>query len=162
MNIRSKVVNLNDLLKKVADHRKNGEKIVFTNGCFDILHVGHVRYLAAARNEGDILVVGLNSDRSTRKIKGEQRPIVQQDQRAEILASLCCVDYITIFNEQNPLALIRSIRPDILVKGDDWPEKEIVGGDIVKADGGEVVRVPVVPNISTTSILKRIINGSGE
>ena len=162
MNIRSKVVNLDDLLKKVADHRKNGEKIVFTNGCFDILHVGHVRYLAAARNEGDILVVGLNSDRSTRKIKGEQRPIVQQGQRAEILASLCCVDYITIFNEQNPLVLIRSIRPDILVKGDDWPEKEIVGGDIVKADGGEVVRVPVVPNISTTSILKRIINGSGE
>ena len=107
-------------------------------------------------------MVGLNSDRSTRKIKGEQRPIVQQDQRAEILASLCCVDYITIFNEQNPLALIRSIKPDILVKGDDWPEKEIVGGDIVKADGGEVVRVPVVPNISTTSILKRIINGSGE
>lgn len=162
MNIRSKVVNLDDLLKKVADHRKNGEKIVFTNGCFDILHVGHVRYLAAARNEGDILVVGLNSDRSTRKIKGAQRPIVQQGQRAEILASLCCVDYITIFNEQNPLALIRSIRPDILVKGDDWPEKEIIGGDIVKADGGEVVRVPVVPNISTTSILKRIINGSGE
>ncbi|KKL87602.1 hypothetical protein LCGC14_1933100 [marine sediment metagenome] len=162
MNIRSKVVNLDDLLKKVADHRKNGEKIVFTNGCFDILHVGHVRYLAAARNEGDILVVGLNSDRSTRKIKGEQRPIVQQGQRAEILASLCCVDYITIFDEQNPLALIRSIKPDILVKGDDWPEKEIVGGDIVKADGGEVVRVPVVPNISTTSILKRIINGSGE
>lgn len=162
MNIRSKVMNLDDLLKKTADHRKNGEKIVFTNGCFDILHVGHVRYLAAARNEGDILVVGLNSDRSTRKIKGTQRPIVQQDQRAEILASLCCVDYITIFNEQNPLALIRSIRPDILVKGDDWPEKEIVGGDIVKADGGEVVRVPVVPNISTTSILKRIINGSGE
>ncbi len=162
MNIRSKVVSLDDLLKKVADHRKNGEKIVFTNGCFDILHVGHVRYLAAARNEGDILVVGLNSDRSTRKIKGEQRPIVQQDQRAEILASLCCVDYITIFNEQNPLALIRSIKPDILVKGDDWPEKEIIGGDIVKADGGEVVRVPVVPNISTTSILKRIINGSGE
>ncbi len=161
MNIRSKVVSLDDLLNKVADHRKNGEKIVFTNGCFDILHVGHVRYLAAARNEGDILVVGLNSDRSTRKIKGEQRPIVQQDQRAEILASLCCVDYITIFNEQNPLALIRSIKPDILVKGDDWPEKEIVGGDIVKADGGEVVRVPVVPNISTTSILKRIINGSG-
>ncbi|HEA69690.1 MAG TPA: D-glycero-beta-D-manno-heptose 1-phosphate adenylyltransferase [Desulfobacterales bacterium] len=162
MNIRSKVVNLDDLLKKVADHRKNGEKIVFTNGCFDILHVGHVRYLAAARNKGDILVVGLNSDRSTRKIKGEQRPIVQQGQRAEILASLCFVDYITIFNEQNPLALIRSIRPDILVKGDDWPEKEIVGGDIVKADGGEVVRVPVVPNISTASILKRIINGSGE
>ena len=162
MNIRSKVVNLDDLLKKVADHRKNGKKIVFTNGCFDILHVGHVRYLAAARNEGDILVVGLNSDCSTGKIKGEQRPIVQQDQRAEILASLCCVDYITIFNEQNPLALIRSIRPDILVKGDDWPKKEIVGGDIVKADGGEVVRVPVVPNISTTSILQRIIHGSGE
>jgi len=99
MNIRSKVVNLDDLLKKVADYRKNGKKIVFTNGCFDILHVGHVRYLAAARNEGDILVVGLNSDCSTGKIKGEQRPIVQQDQRAEILASLCCVDYITIFNE---------------------------------------------------------------
>jgi len=162
MNIRSKVVSLDDLLKKVADHRKNGEKIVFTNGCFDILHVGHVRYLAAAQNEGDILVVGLNSDRSAGKIKGEQRPIVQQDQRAEILASLCCVDYITIFNEPNPLELIRSIRPDILVKGDDWSEKEIVGADIVKSDGGEVVRIPVVPNISTTSIIKRIINGSGE
>jgi len=162
MNIRSKVLGLDDLLKKVADHRKNGKKIVFTNGCFDILHVGHVRYLTAARNEGDILVVGLNSDCSTGKIKGEQRPIVQQDQRAEILASLCCVDYITIFKEQNPLGLIRSIRPDILVKGDDWPEKGIVGADIVKADGGKVVRVPIVPNISTTSIIKRIINGSEE
>ncbi len=162
MNIRLKIVSLDDLLKKVADHRKNGKKIVFTNGCFDILHVGHVRYLAAARNKGDILVVGLNSDRSTRKIKGEQRPIVQQDQRAEVLAGLCCVDYITIFNEQNPLSLIRSIRPEVLVKGDDWPEKEIVGADIVKADGGEVVRVSVVPNISTTSIINRIIDRSGE
>ena len=162
MNICSKVLDLDNLLKKVSDHRKNGKMIVFTNGCFDILHVGHVRYLAAARNEGDILVVGLNSDRSIEKIKGEQRPIVQQDQRAEILASLCCVDYITIFYERNPLGLIRSIRPNILVKGDDWPEEEIVGADIVKADGGEVVRVPIVPNISTTSILKRIINGSEE
>ncbi|MFQ5483782.1 MAG: D-glycero-beta-D-manno-heptose 1-phosphate adenylyltransferase [Desulfobacterales bacterium] len=162
MNIRSKIVSLDDLLKKVADHRKNGEKIVFTNGCFDILHVGHVRYLGAARKRGDVLVVGLNSDRSTRKIKGEKRPIVQQDQRAEILAGLCCVDYITLFNDLNPLSLIRSIRPDVLVKGDDWHEKEIIGADIVKADGGEVVRVSVVPNISTTRILKRIIDGSDE
>ena len=162
MNIRSKIVSLDDLLKKVDNHRKNGEKIVFTNGCFDILHVGQVRYLAAARKKGDILVVGLNSDSSTRKIKGEQRPIVQQDQRAEILASLCCVDYITIFNDLNPLSLIQSLRPEVLVKGDDWPEKEIIGADIVKADGGEVVRVSVVPNISTTLILKRIVDGSGE
>ncbi len=153
----SKIVTLKDLVQKVGDFRKSGKRVVFTNGCFDILHVGHVRYLAAARSEGDILVVGLNSDESVRSIKGGKRPIVCQDQRAEVLASLWCVNYIVLFDDPDPLKLIQTIKPDVLVKGDDWPEENIIGADFVKAKGGQVVRVSVVPDISTSRIIQKIV-----
>ncbi len=155
--MRSKILKLTDLIQMVRDLRKSGKQIVFTNGCFDILHVGHVRYLVAARSEGDVLVVGLNSDVSVKSIKPGNRPIVTQEQRAEVLAGLAFVDFITIFDESDPLALISAIKPDILVKGADWKEKEIVGADVVKAYGGKVVRVEVVPGISTSRIIRRII-----
>lgn len=152
----SKLLELKDLIKIVHDLRKSGKKIVFTNGCFDILHVGHVRYLTAARSQGDVLVVGLNSDESVRSIKPENRPIVNQHQRAEVLSGLECVNYITVFNEPDPLKIIKELKPDVLVKGADWTEAEIIGADIVKATGGKVVRVPVVPEISTSRIIQRI------
>ncbi|MEE8552374.1 MAG: D-glycero-beta-D-manno-heptose 1-phosphate adenylyltransferase [Desulfobacterales bacterium] len=153
----SKIVRLKDLVQKISTLRESGLTIVFTNGCFDILHVGHVRYLAAARSEGDVLVVGLNSDESTRSIKQENRPIVSQDQRAEVLAGLECVDYITVFNEPDPLKLIQALKPDVLVKGSDWKEEDIIGADVVKEGGGKVVRVDVVPDISTSRIIQRIV-----
>ena len=153
----SKIVKLKDLVQKISILRVSGRTIVFTNGCFDILHVGHVRYLAAARSEGDVLVVGLNSDESTRSIKQENRPIVSQDQRAEVLAGLECIDYITVFNEPDPLKLIQALKPDVLVKGSDWKEEDIIGADVVKEGGGKVVRVDVVPDISTSRIIQRIV-----
>ena len=156
VNMLSNILELQDLIKVVHDLRKLGKSIVFTNGCFDILHVGHVRYLTAARSEGDVLVVGLNSDESVRSIKPENRPIVNQNQRAEVLAGFECVDYITVFNEPDPLKVIKELKPDVLVKGADWIEKEIIGADIVKANGGKVVRVPVVPEVSTSRIIQRI------
>ena len=155
-NMSSKVLELQDLVQTIWNLRELGKKIVFTNGCFDILHVGHVRYLTAARSEGDVLVVGLNSDESVRSIKPENRPIVNQNQRAEVLAGLECVDYITVFNEPDPLKVIKELKPDVLVKGADWIEKEIIGADIVKANGGKVVRVPVVHEVSTSRIIQRI------
>lgn len=155
--MRSKILKLPDLIQTLEGLRKSGKRVVFTNGCFDILHVGHVRYLTAARAKGDILVLGLNSDVSVRSIKPDNRPIVNQDQRAEVLAGLTCVDYITIFDEPDPLALIRAVKPDILVKGADWEEAEIIGSDVVKSYGGKVVRVEVVPDISTSRIIRRIL-----
>ena len=156
MNMISKIMTLNDLLLTLDPLRDSGKRIVFTNGCFDIIHVGHVRYLASARAHGDILVVGLNSDESVKIIKDKGRPIMDQDQRAEVLASLWSVDYITIFNEPDPLRLIQDLKPDVLVKGADWPEEEIIGADFVQAAGGQVVRIPVVPEISTSGIIERI------
>ncbi|OEU67885.1 MAG: glycerol-3-phosphate cytidylyltransferase [Desulfobacterales bacterium PC51MH44] len=153
----SKIVKLKDLVQKINALRESGQSIVFTNGCFDILHVGHVRYLAAAGAEGDVLVVGLNSDESVRSIKPANRPIVNQDQRAEVLANLECVDYITVFDEPDPLNLIRALKPDVLVKGADWQAEDIIGTDVVKAGGGRVVRVAVVPGISTSQIIQRIV-----
>ena len=153
-----KLLNKDDLVQTAAKLQKAGKRIVFTNGCFDILHVGHVRYLMAAKSKGDVLVVGLNSDRSVKSIKGEKRPIVTQDQRAEVLACLFCVDYITFFDDPDPLKLIQALVPDVLVKGQDWPEDRIIGADFVKSKGGRVVRVPVVPGASTTKIIKQIID----
>ncbi len=152
-----KILEIEELVQKANTLRRSGKRLVFTNGCFDILHVGHIRYLAAARSKGDVLVVGLNSDESVKIIKDEQRPIMTQEQRAEILAGLWCVDYITIFNEPDPLKLIKVIMPDVLVKGADWREQDIIGADVVKAKGGKVVRVSVVPNISTSRIIERIV-----
>lgn len=142
--------------------RNSGKQIVFTNGCFDILHAGHVRYLTGARSKGDVLVLGLNSDSSVKSIKPDNRPIVSQDQRAEVLAGLACVDYITIFDEPDPLALIRAIKPDILVKGADWEESEIIGSDVVKKYGGKVIRIEFVPDISTSKIIQRILKLYGK
>ncbi|MBI5642088.1 MAG: D-glycero-beta-D-manno-heptose 1-phosphate adenylyltransferase [Deltaproteobacteria bacterium] len=153
-----KVVSLKTLVtKELPKLRKQRKKIVFTNGCFDIIHAGHVRYLTKARSLGDILIVGLNSDLSVRAIKGETRPIVPQTERAEVMSALSCVDFIVIFNGQTPLKLIEAIRPDILAKGADWAAKDIVGGDIVKKNGGRIARVTLVKGRSTTNIIKRIL-----
>ena len=152
-----KLHDLDTLKTVILSLRRAGKRIVFTNGCFDILHVGHVRYLAAAKALGDILIVGLNSDRSVRQIKDPRRPVVPEDQRAEVLAGLQCIDYIVLFDAPDPLALIRALQPDVLVKGDDWPEEKIIGADLVKAAGGRVVRVTVVPDTSTNEIIARII-----
>jgi rfaE bifunctional protein nucleotidyltransferase chain/domain len=152
-----KVLTKSEITGEVSRLKKAGKSIVFTNGCFDILHVGHVRYLAAARAEGDVLVVGLNSDKSVKMIKDEKRPIVTQTQRAEVLSALSSVDFVTLFDEPDPLKLIQDVRPDVLVKGGDWAEKDIIGAGFVRANGGKVVRVSVVPDISTSIIIKRIV-----
>lgn len=133
-----------------------GKRLVFTNGCFDILHPGHVDYLARARDLGDLLVVGLNSDASVRRIKGKTRPVNPEGDRALVLGALACVDYIVIFEEDTPYQLIRTVMPDILVKGGDWPVEKIVGRDIVEAKGGQVLSIPLLPGYSTTRIIERI------
>ena len=137
------------------------QQIVFTNGCFDILHVGHVRYLNAARALGDALVVGLNSDASMHAIKGPLRPLVAQAQRAEVLAALQCVDMVTVFDEPDPYALIQIVKPDVLVKGADWAADQIIGGDWVVQNGGRVERIDVVPGISTSTLIERIVERYG-
>ena len=131
---------------------------MFTNGCFDLLHIGHTRYLEEAKRLGDRLVVGINSDDSVRQLaKGNARPIVTAAQRAEVLAALACVDYVTIFDEPDPLALIQALRPNILVKGGDWSPDLIVGKEFVEAQGGSVRNIPLVPDISTTVIVQKIL-----
>jgi D-beta-D-heptose 7-phosphate kinase/D-beta-D-heptose 1-phosphate adenosyltransferase len=157
MKVSPKIRTVEELAPLLADIRKEGRKIVFTNGCFDLLHAGHVRYLEAAKSVGDILVVGLNSDESVKIIKGAKRPIVKQAYRAEVLAGLGCIDFVTVFNEPDPLQTIHALRPDILVKGEDWEEKEIIGADFVKKHGGSVVRIPLAPEISTSGIIQRIL-----
>lgn len=140
----------------VANERAAGRRIVFTNGVFDILHPGHVRYLQAARALGDVLIVGLNADESVRRNKGPERPINPEQERAEMLAALACVDAVVIFGEDIPDAIIRLVQPDILVKGADWPADQIVGRDTVEARGGKVVRMPVEEGFSTTALVERI------
>ncbi len=140
--------------------RRAGKRIVFTNGVFDLLHPGHVRYLQQARALGDLLVVAVNSDRSVRANKGPDRPITPERERAEILSALVCVDAVTIFDEPTPYEAIQAIQPDVLVKGADWPHDAIVGRDIVEARGGRVVRVPVESGYSTTAIVERIRGSS--
>ena len=136
--------------------RREGKQIVFTNGVFDLLHPGHVRYLQEARSLGDALIVGVNADVSVRRNKGAGRPLTPERERAEILAALGCVDAVVIFEEDTPDAIIKAIQPDVLVKGADWPADQIVGRGTVEARGGRVVRVPVVSGYSTTSIVERI------
>ncbi|HEY1910287.1 MAG TPA: D-glycero-beta-D-manno-heptose 1-phosphate adenylyltransferase [Vicinamibacterales bacterium] len=140
----------------VARLRDAEKKIVFTNGVFDLLHPGHLRYLQQARSLGDALILGLNSDRSVRANKGPSRPVNPQDERAEMLEALACVDAVVIFDEETPYNLILAIQPDVLVKGADWAENAIVGRDLVEQRGGKVVRVPVEQGYSTTAILARI------
>lgn len=137
--------------------RATGQKIVFTNGCFDLIHTGHTRYLTTARALGDILVVAINSDASVRGLKGNKRPINTQADRAETLAALESVSFVTIFNEPDPYKIIAALQPDVLVKGGDWPIEKIIGRDIVQARGGSVVNVPYVDGASTTSIIDKIL-----
>jgi len=136
--------------------RRGGRRVVFSNGVFDLLHPGHVRYLQTARNEGDVLIVAINSDRSVRGNKGPSRPIFPEADRAEILSSLACVDAVVVFDEPTPAGIIRAIQPDVLVKGADWAADAIVGRDTVEARGGKVVRVAVEEGWSTTSIVERM------
>ena len=157
MNALSKILTAEKLSARLDEAHKSEKKVVFTNGCFDILHAGHVRYLAAARAEGDLLVVGMNSDASVRLIKGEKRPVIRQDHRAEVLASLGCVDYVVLYDAPHPLELIQALKPDVLVKGADWTPETIIGSDFVKSKGGSVVRISLVPEISTTRIIETIL-----
>ncbi|MBX3121822.1 MAG: D-glycero-beta-D-manno-heptose 1-phosphate adenylyltransferase [Nitrospira sp.] len=153
----TKVTTRDELVSLLAERRQRQQRVVFTNGCFDLMHIGHVRYLQAARNLGDLLVVGVNSDGSVRALsKGPDRPIVPDVQRAEVLAALACVDYVVIFSEPDPGALIAALQPDILVKGGDWPLDRIIGRDTVEARGGRVQTIPLVPGVSTTTLVQRI------
>ena len=153
--IEHKILSLPQLLERLR-HGHFGDWIVFTNGCFDILHRGHATYLAAARDLGGVLVVGVNSDASVRRLKGPDRPVNDERSRALMLAALQCVDYVTLFDEDTPLALIDAIRPDVLVKGGDYTRDTIVGADIVERSGGQVVTIPLVQGFSTTALLGRI------
>jgi len=152
-----KVLPLEDLLERVGELRQRRKKIVFTNGCFDILHPGHVSYLQKARQLGDTLIVGINSDRSVRELKGELRPILTQEERCQLLSGLESVNFITIFNESTPRELIRTLLPDILVKGGDWGVEEIVGREAVETAGGRVVSLPFEIGHSSSGIIERIL-----
>ncbi len=151
-----KIVSQDELILLIAREKRNGRRVVFTNGCFDLLHPGHVRCLAEARALGDLLVVAVNSDRSVRGNKGPERPLVPQNDRAEVLAALCSVDYVTIFDEPTPRDLIASVLPSVLVKGADWGLSEVVGREEVEAAGGRVVSIPLARGYSTTSPLEKI------
>ena len=147
------------LERTLARRRAEGARVVFTNGCFDLLHPGHVRYLAAARALGDVLVVGLNGDASVRRLKGPGRPVLGVEERVEVLAALAAVDHLIVFDDDTPQALIAALTPDVLVKGADWASEDIVGRDVVLARGGRVERVDLVPGASTSEIIRRIRSG---
>jgi len=153
-----KIITQKQLKEKIDLLKKDGKRIVFTNGCFDILHVGHTRYLREAKNLGDVLILALNSDSSVRSLKGKKRPLVPENERADVVASLESVDFVTIFNEQTPLELIEYLQPDILVKGGDWAEEQVVGRESVKKWGGKVVIIPETKGSSTTNIIEKILN----
>jgi len=152
-----KVMTSRQLAPLLEAARKQKKRIVFTNGCFDLMHVGHTRYLQTAKQLGDLLVVGVNSEASVRSLnKSQDRPIVNEAQRAEVLAALGCVDYVVIFTEPDPLNLIAALQPDVLVKGGDWAIDKIVGRDVVEQRGGVVKTIPLVHGMSTTSLIQRI------
>ncbi len=155
--MQSKILSLDELKQVTGDARRQGREVVFTNGCFDILHVGHVSYLEEARACGDLLVVGVNSDRSVRTIKGEKRPVVTEAHRARVLAALLSVDYVTVFDEPDPYNLITALTPHVLVKGADWAEADIIGADVVVENGGRVERIRLAPEISTSIIIEKIL-----
>jgi len=154
--LRDKIKDLQELKKAIEFHRKKDKKIVFTNGCYDLIHIGHVRCFREGKRLGDILIVALNSDRSVRSIKDPPRPIISQEERAEIVSSLESVDYVTIFDQDDPRDIIASVKPDILVKGGDWNLNTIVGREIVESYGGKVFALPLVKGVSTTQIIKTI------
>jgi len=154
--LKSKIVTDPELSRIILRARFVGKKIVFTNGCFDIIHKGHVEYLIQAANLGNILIVGLNTDSSVKKLKGADRPIQDQETRSRVLASMYFVSYVVLFNEETPYNLIKLIQPDILVKGGDYKPEDIVGYDIVKKSGGQVVTIPLVKGYSTTAIINKL------
>lgn len=154
--MKSSIYSRKEISVIAATLKAQGKKIVFTNGCFDILHAGHVDYLLKAKEKGDVLIVGLNSDNSVSKIKGDLRPIITEEERAFVLSNLCSVDYVTLFDEDTPLDLIKEIIPDVLVKGADWKIDEIVGGDFVISNGGSVVPIEFVVEQSTSKIVEKI------
>jgi D-beta-D-heptose 7-phosphate kinase/D-beta-D-heptose 1-phosphate adenosyltransferase len=157
-----KILSREALKEKIDELRKVGKKIVFTNGCFDILHVGHTQYLRKAKNAGDILILALNSDKSVRSLKGEKRPLIPENERADVVASLESVDFVTIFHELTPLELIEYLKPDILIKGGDWDEEQVVGKDSIKKWGGRVIIIPEIKGSSTTNIIESILNIYGK
>ncbi len=151
------IANWNELVEIRNKLKAEGKKVVFTNGCFDILHAGHIDYLNKAKEKGDILIVGLNSDASIKRIKGENRPVIPQDQRAFVVDNLKAVDYVSFFDEDTPYEIIKTIVPDVLVKGADWSIENIVGRDIVEANGGKVLNIEFVVQQSTSNIIKKIL-----
>ena len=155
--MKEKIKKREELLGIIKDLKAKGKRIVFTNGCFDLLHVGHVRYLEEAKTLGDILVVGVNSDASVRKLKGLKRPVLPAEERTEILSGLGCVDYVTTFDELDPLALITSLQPNVLVKGGDWTKEQTIGKEVVERSGGEVVIIPFVKGASTSNLIETIL-----
>lgn len=156
-----KVLPLGALREEREQLREAGKKVVFTNGCFDLLHPGHVRYLQQARELGDALIVALNSDRSVRELKGDKRPILTEEERAEVMAALACVDFVTVFDEPTPREIISVLLPDVLVKGGDWGIDSIVGREEVEAAGGQVLSLPFVDGCSTTDVIQRIARRYG-
>lgn len=156
-SVRDKAITLKRLADIIPKLKKQGKDIVFTNGCFDLLHYGHAKYLEIAKSKGDILIVGVNSDSSVKIIKGDRRPIVGERDRLNLIASLESVDFAVMFNQATPLELIKKIRPNIIIKGADWAEDEIVGGSFVKSYGGRVLTIKLVKGLSTTNLIKKIV-----
>ena len=156
-----KLKNLDELTKLVAQARQNGKSVVFTNGCFDILHRGHVHVLRQAKAAGDLLIVALNSDRSVQEIKGAHRPVLPETDRMELIGAMEMVDYVIIFDEPDPYELIAAIKPDVLAKGGDWSAEKIVGADVVEQAGGRIVVIPYLKGFSTSEIIERILKENG-
>lgn len=154
--LESKIKNLKELKKITSNLRKINKKILFTNGCFDLLHYGHIKYLEDAKRKGDILIVGINSDSSIKKIKGKNRPIVNERDRLRIIAALESVNYVVMFNENTPIKVIQSIKPDMLIKGSDWNKNNIVGSDFVLDYGGKVSTIKIIKGRSTTNLINKI------
>ena len=161
MSSEQRIKSRSELIDIIAKVQGEGKKVVLTNGCFDLLHVGHIYTFEEARKYGDMLIVALNSDESVGKLKGDERPFVPQQQRAEMIAALRIVDYVVIFDELDPLSIVTDLKPNVLVKGEDWAEGTIIGQDVVEAGGGKVVRVPLVEGFSTTSLIKKIQDPTG-
>ena len=155
--MREKIKARDELRDILQGLKRRGKRIVFTNGCFDILHIGHIRCLEEAKKRGDFLIVALNSDRSIRSIKGPFRPFTPEAERAEVLSALGCVDYVVIFDEADPLELISSLKPNVLVKGGDWTPETTIGREVVEGTGGEVVIIPQIQGVSTSAIVDRIV-----
>ena len=156
-----KLKNLDELIALTAQARQNGKSIVFTNGCFDILHRGHVHVLRQAKAAGDLLIVALNSDRSVQEIKGDKRPVLPETDRIELIGAMEMVDYVIIFDESDPYKLIAAIKPNVLAKGGDWSADKIIGADVVERAGGRVVVIPYLKGFSTSEIIERIIKENG-